>query len=83
MAQKGYNSEKNQFEHPLHEYEDFVFDKLPKMMRKNPEDVRFSTLAQASEHISDYSDERIDYIKTCFSKIINNVVNFRTKLMHA
>jgi len=82
MSQKGSNLEKNQFGNSLHEYEDFVFDKLPKMMRKNPEDVRFSTVSQASEHISDFSNERIDYIKTCFSKIINNIVNLRTKVMH-
>jgi len=40
----------NKFEHPLFEYEDFLFDKVAKMIKKNPEEIRFSTIQTAGEH---------------------------------
>mmetsp|Transcript_17109 Transcript_17109/g.15073 ORF Transcript_17109/g.15073 Transcript_17109/m.15073 type:complete len:298 (+) Transcript_17109:9-902(+) len=67
------------FEHPLLEYEDFVYDKLSKLIRKDPDEVRYSTLEQANEHITDFSDDRVDYLKTAFKSIIENVVNLETK----
>ena len=44
----------NNFDHPLHEYEDFLFDKLKKKIRNNPNDARFSTIEQAYDNIHDF-----------------------------
>ena len=63
------------FENSLEEYEDFVYDKLPKMVKRNLNEVRFSTIECAVDHITDfryeiiehnYSDDRISLIKSLF-----------------
>jgi len=72
----------NKFEHPLFEYEDFLFDKVAKMLKKNRDEIRFSTIQTAGERVNDYSADRIDYIKKSFMNIIDNIVNCNTKTMH-
>lgn len=42
------------FDHTLHEYEDYVYNTLGPKMSSNPDEVRFTTLAQATEHIRDW-----------------------------
>jgi len=38
----------------LHEYEDFLFDKLKNIMKNNPDDARFSTIEHAYNNVHDF-----------------------------
>ncbi|CAI2372863.1 unnamed protein product [Moneuplotes crassus] len=71
------------FEHPLFEYEHFLYEKLYPGVRENPDEIRFSTLEQTSEHTADYSNERIDFIKKAFRDIISNVASLQTKTLQS
>ncbi|CAI2374465.1 unnamed protein product [Moneuplotes crassus] len=86
-AAKSSDTSKNKieksFKSSLHEYEDFVYDKLNKKMLENPDEVRYTTLEQAYEHIEDYSDDRFIYIDRQFRNIINNIVGIETKIYQA
>ncbi|CAI2370644.1 unnamed protein product [Moneuplotes crassus] len=67
------------FENPLFEHEDFMYNKMSHILIKNPEQARYSQLEQGWDHITDYSDERINYIKDLFKKILDNMVNLESK----
>ena len=45
--------EKSPFNHPLHEYEDFAYDKLPKMVKRDPEGIRYALFEQTFEKVAD------------------------------
>ncbi|CAI2375771.1 unnamed protein product [Moneuplotes crassus] len=71
------------FDHPLHEYEDFMYNHLAQKLQKNPEEVRFSTWEQTREKVANYSDERIDYLKKRFNDILDNMLNLHSKTYQA
>ncbi|CAI2376861.1 unnamed protein product [Moneuplotes crassus] len=76
-------NQKSQFEHPLHEYEDYVFNTLSKKIIANPEEVRYTELEQVTENICEWSPLRIDYIKTCFKKILDSMVCLSSRSYYA
>ncbi|CAI2375680.1 unnamed protein product [Moneuplotes crassus] len=61
----------------------FYITKMSKIILENPSEARFSTIEQAVEHSSDCCDERVDYIKQCFNKILENIVNIEGKCIIA
>ncbi|CAI2375181.1 unnamed protein product [Moneuplotes crassus] len=73
LKNKGIKVPKKKFDHPLHEYEDYLYNQLAKKFQSNPDEVRFSTFEQVTEHTSDW---RIDYLKTCFKNILDNINTF-------
>ena len=62
-----------------------------KILLIDKDETRYSTLEQAYEHCTDFrylspltpSDERRDYIKILFNKLLNNLVNTETKCLIA
>ncbi|CAI2376510.1 unnamed protein product [Moneuplotes crassus] len=72
-----------QFEHRLLEYEDYAYNKLFKKVETNPEKVRYSEIEQTIENICDWSDNRIDYIKSLFNKILENMIGIGSKCYYA
>mmetsp|Transcript_1799 Transcript_1799/g.1587 ORF Transcript_1799/g.1587 Transcript_1799/m.1587 type:complete len:112 (+) Transcript_1799:181-516(+) len=73
----------NKFEHPMHEYEDFLYDKLFKKLKENPDEVRFTTIQLANEKVQEWSDERTSYLKSKFDDILKNIASLETKVMTA
>mmetsp|Transcript_374 Transcript_374/g.349 ORF Transcript_374/g.349 Transcript_374/m.349 type:complete len:216 (-) Transcript_374:19-666(-) len=67
------------FESTLHEYEDYLYDNINKKIKDNPKEVRFTTIELASEHSSDWSQDRINFLKKNFKNIIDNIVSLETK----
>lgn len=66
------------FKHKLHEYEDYVYNIIPKKISQNPATVRFSEIDQTYDHVEDfryenhsqnynYSKERVQFIKQKFT----------------
>ncbi|CAI2376195.1 unnamed protein product [Moneuplotes crassus] len=74
---------KKRFEHSLHEYEDYVYNSLSKKILEDPKEVRYSELEQATEHVWDWSDDRVDYVKTLFNKILENMIGLGSKCYFA
>ncbi|CAI2375847.1 unnamed protein product [Moneuplotes crassus] len=79
LSSTGGLSSANKFEHSLHQYEDYVYNNLGKKILDDPAQVKYSTLEHAVEHIQEWSDDRIDYIKTLFNKILDNMVSHGAK----
>ncbi|CAI2376369.1 unnamed protein product [Moneuplotes crassus] len=77
------SSSVTQFEHRLLEYEDYAYNKLFKKVGTNPEKVRYSEIEQTIENICDWSDNRIDYIKSLFNKILENMIGIGSKCYYA
>ena len=42
------------FEHPLKQYEEFLYENLSKKLIESPEEVRFSMMHHTNEHIIEY-----------------------------
>ncbi|CAI2370918.1 unnamed protein product [Moneuplotes crassus] len=74
---------KSQFEHSLVEYEDYLYNHLSKKIIANSEEVRYTELAQVMGHICEWSDDRVDYIKTCFNKILDHMISQSSKCYYA
>ncbi|CAI2375284.1 unnamed protein product [Moneuplotes crassus] len=75
--------QKSQFESRLHEYEDYTYNNIYKKMIADPKEVRYTELEQIMEHVCEWSDDRVDYIKTCFKKILNSMVSQSSKCFYA
>ncbi|CAI2374338.1 unnamed protein product [Moneuplotes crassus] len=73
---------KPHFKSRLHEYESYVFDNLYPKLKKNSSEIRFSTFQQAFTQVADYSDNRKEYIKSCFQEIYDNIIFAETKVFH-
>ncbi|CAI2371153.1 unnamed protein product [Moneuplotes crassus] len=71
--------ERKQFDHSLHEYEDYLYNNLGNKVLEDPDQVRYSTIEHAVEHVYEFSDDRIDYIKSLFNKILDNMISHGTK----
>ncbi|CAI2376552.1 unnamed protein product [Moneuplotes crassus] len=73
------NIQKRTFDNTLQEYEDYFYNSLSKKLQSNPDEVRFSMIEQTFEHVYDWSDDRISFIKKCFKDILDNMLSLETK----
>ena len=64
----------------LKEEQDFVTNILPKLLRDNPEKVKFTMLDQNRENLSSFSPLRVALIKKAFRIILENIAPLDTKL---
>lgn len=67
----------------MHHHESFAFFDLPKMLKKEPENVRFTMIDQAFDFIDDFNEERVNHIKNAFDIIINDTISNASKAMYA
>ncbi|CAI2373390.1 unnamed protein product [Moneuplotes crassus] len=70
-------------EHPLIETQSYMKNTFMKNLRKEPDSVTLSMYHQYSDQYKEWSDNRRNYIKEQFDKIINEVVPFETKCYQA
>ena len=61
----------------------YAFEVLPKMIKNNPEKVRFTMLDQIIENMGSYGSYRIQLIKNWFKIIIENIVDDKIKAIAA
>ncbi|CAI2375160.1 unnamed protein product [Moneuplotes crassus] len=80
--QASHCTESNQ-KHALQISENYLYNTMKKNLKKEPEEVRFSMIEQSVEEVRDCSEIRINYIKQCFSNIINNIASVGSKAFSA
>ena len=83
------NSEENQYKEvadiskdlqSLLDEEKFAYEEIPKMLRNNPEKVRYTLIDHTKEVMGTYGSARIKLLKTAFRTIIEHIVSLESKL---
>ncbi|CAI2374395.1 unnamed protein product [Moneuplotes crassus] len=67
-------------QHPLKDFEDYIYNKLAFKMRVNPDEVRFSTLEHACDNTNDYCSTRLSYFKSTFKDLIESILCKESKV---
>ena len=63
--------------------EKYAYINLPKLLKVDPEKVRFTMIDQTLDVVGDYGSKRVTLIKDCFRTIIDNIMSIESKALFA